>query len=160
MKRGFVYQTGTFCYHNIWREDRDWSIIYTADKGVVDLTINFILLQRKPVFIMNKAMSVYREVVDPAALNFRSVCIKDRATDIKQMTQHLEHLEVYFGGSIDLSDMWSDHLLSYTKGLVFHRSGNYRIGELIDIYSRSSRYTKKKFRKELFDSLTRKIRKI
>jgi len=160
LKRGFVYQTGTFCYRNIWRENKDWSIIYTADKGVVDLTINLILLQRQPVYIMNRPMSVYREVVDPTALNFRSVCIKDRATDIKQMTEHLERLESYFAGSIDLSDMWSYHLLSYMKGIVRREHPNFTIGRLLKIYANSTLKTKQKFKKELADSIKRKMLKI
>lgn len=157
LERGFVYQTGTFCYHNIWREDKDWSIIHTADTGVVDLTINLILLQRKPVFIMDRAMSVYREVVDPNALNFRSVCIIDRATDIRKMAAQLERLDCFFKGSIDLSDMWSEHLLSYMKGIAYREHPNFRIREWISIYAKCSKRSRQKFQKELAASFKRKV---
>lgn len=160
LKEGFVYQTGTFCYRNIWREDKDWSILYKADKGVVDLTINMILLNRQPVYILDKPMSVYREVVDPTALNFRSVCIKDRATDIREITEHLEKLHHYFEGKLDLSDMWSDLVLSYMKGLARKEAGNYSVKEFVSIYHKSTKVTKQKFRREITGSVKRKVLKI
>lgn len=160
LREGFVYQTGTFCYRNIWREDRDWSILYKADKGVVDLTINMILLQRQPVYIMEKPMSVYREVVDPTALNFRSVCVRDRATDIRQMTEHLDKLNRYFEEKIDMSDMWCGQILSYMKGLARKENGNFSVKELCSLYRNSTKATKKKFKKEIMGSFKRKVLKI
>jgi len=157
LERGFVYQTGTFCYHNIWREDKDWSIIHTADTGVVDLTINLVLLQRKPVYIMSRPMSVYREVVDPNALNFRSVCVRDRALDVEKMTKQLERLNDYFGGSIDLSEMWSEHLLSYMKGIARRESENFKIGKWLQIYKKATKKSREKFRKEIAASVKRKM---
>lgn len=157
LSKGFVYQTGTFCYSNIWKEDKDWSILYRADKTVVDLTINLILLQRKPVFIMEDTMSVYREVVSADALNFRSVCVRDKAKDFEQMAKHLETLDDYFEHTVDLSDMWSTIVIDYFKGTLKRASKNYKLSRWFSIYRKSSRQTKNIFKEEITKSIKRNV---
>jgi len=157
LEEGFVYQTGTFLYRNIWREDRDWSILYKADKTVVDLTVNLILLQRKPVFILEDAMSVYREVLEENALNFRSVCTKDKATDYKQMAWQMEKLNAYFEGAIPFHRMWLNIVLSYFKGMMKRENGNYNFGDWYAMYKNSTAKVKKEFWNEITASIKRKI---
>lgn len=158
LEEGFVYQTGTFLYHNIWKENRDWSILYKADKTVVDLTVNLILLKRKPIFILEDSMSVYREVIAEDALNFRSVCYKDKAADYKQMAEQMEKLNAYFEGKINFRIMWSNIVLSYLKGLLKREAGSYNIADFLAIYRNSSDDVKKDIRKEVTNSLKRKIK--
>lgn len=158
LEKGFVYQTGTFLYRNIWKEDRDWSILYKADKTVVDLTVNLILLQRKPVFILEDSMSVYREVIEEDALNFRSVCIKDKATDYKQMAEHMEKLNVYFEGRIPFHRMWLNIVLSYFKGWMKRESGKYNFKDWYIMYKNSTEDVKKGFWSEITKSLKRKVK--
>ena len=159
LDQGFVYQTGTFCYRNIWREDRDWSILYKSDQTVVDLTINSILLLRQNIYILPDSMSVYRDVVSSDALNFRSVCAKDRGLDWKTMTEQLEKLDAYFEGQIDYSRMWSNLILSYLKALLKRENGTFTLGMLREMYHHSSKLTKIRVKKELCDSVRRKLRK-
>lgn len=158
LEEGFVYQTGTFLYRNIWKEDRDWSILYKADKTVVDLTVNLILLQRKPVFILEDSMSVYREVLEENALNFRSVCNKDKATDYKQMSEQMEKLNAYFEGAIPFHRMWLNIVLSYFKGLVKRETGNYNFADWYTMYKNSTDRVKKGFWSEITGSIKRKIK--
>lgn len=157
LDRGFVYQTGTFCYRNIWKEKRDWSILYRADETVVDLTINLILLQINPVFILEDTMSVYREVISADALNFRSVCVRDKAKDFEQMARQLEILDGYFEHGIDLADMWSTIVIDYFKGMLKRTSGTYKFSHWFSIYKKSSHKTKRIFREEITKSVKRNV---
>lgn len=159
LDKGFVYQTGTFCYRNIWREEKDWSILYKSDQTVVDLTINSILLLRQNVFILSDSMSVYRDVLCDTALNFRSVCLKDRGLDWKTMTEQLEKLNEYFEGKVDYSSMWSNLILSYLKSMLKKEEGTFTVGRLQEMYRNSSKETKKRVKNELKNSLKRKLSK-
>lgn len=158
LEEGFVYQTGTFLYRNIWKEDRDWSILYKSDKTVVDLTVNLILLQRKPIFILEDSMSVYREVVEENALNFRSVCIKDKATDYKQMSEQMEKLNAYFEGKMPFHRMWLNIVLGYFKGLMKRENGNYNFKDWYTMYQNSSKEVRKGFWREITKSVKRKVK--
>lgn len=158
LQNGFVYQTGTFLYRNIWKEDRDWSILYKSDRTVVDLTINLILLQRKPIFILEDCMSVYREVIEEDALNFRSVCIKDKAKDYKQMSKQMEKLNEYFEGKIPFHRMWLNIVLSYFKGWLKRETGTYNFIDWYSMYRNSSDKVKSRFWKEIVKSLKRKVK--
>lgn len=159
LENGFVYQTGTFCYHNIWRENQDWTILYKSDRTVVDLTVNSLLLLRKNVFIMPESMSIYRDVVSENGLNCRSVCAKDVALDWKTMTEQLEKLNAYFEGKVDYSRMWSNLILNYLKALLRREQGNFSWKECRQMYHNSSTGTKQRIRKELYNSFRRKLRR-
>jgi len=69
----------------------------------------------------------------------------------------LERLNCYFEGSIDLSDMWSEHLLSYMKGIARRESENFKIGKWFQIYKKATKKSKEKFRKEITESVKRKL---
>lgn len=159
LEHGFVYQTGTFCYRNIWKEDKDWSILYKSDRTVVDLTINSILLLRQNIFILPESMSAYREVVDSAALNFRSVCAKDKGIDWKTTTEQLEKLNEYFEGQIDYSRMWSNLILSYFKAMLKKENGTYSLRIWREMYKNSTKTTKVKVKREIYNSIKRKVGK-
>ena len=47
LNEGFVFQTGTHFYRNIFKDGKDYSIIYTADRLIRDKTILSILLDRR-----------------------------------------------------------------------------------------------------------------
>ena len=158
LEKGFVYQTGTFLYRNVWKEDRDWTILYKSDKTVVDLTINMILLQRMPIFILEDSMSVYREVIEDDALNFRSVCNKDKAADYKCMSEQMEKLNDYFEGTINFYRMWSNIVISYFKGILKRGKGSYNWGDWFVMYRNSSDDVKRVFWSELIQSIERKIK--
>lgn len=157
LEEGFVYQTGTFCYRNIWLEDKDWSILYKSDRTVVDLTINSILLLRQNIFILPESMSVYRDIVNDAALNYRSVCAKDRGLDWKAMSEQYQKLDEYFGGQVDYSRMWCNVVLSYLKAMLKREPGTFRLYTWLQMYKTSSHATRKKIKNELWCSLKRKL---
>ena len=157
LEEGFVYQTGTFCYRNIWLEDEDWSILYKSDRTVVDLTINSILLLRQNIFILPESMSVYRDIVNDTALNYRSVCAKDRGLDWKAMSEQYEKLDAYFAGQIDYSRMWCNVVLGYLKAMLKREPGTFRVTTWLEMYKKSTRGTKKRVKKELWYSLKRKL---
>jgi len=155
---GFVYQTGTFCYRNIWRENTDWSIIHKADETVVDLTINSILLSRQNVYILPECMSVYRDVVNANAKNCRSVSSRDRAKRWQMSSEQLAILTEYFNGKIDYSNMWSIILLSYLKSMLKGQPGSFTFRAWIKMWKQSTKETKNVVRKELGMSIKRKLR--
>lgn len=157
LENGFVYQTGTFLYRNIWKEAKDWSILYTSDETVVDLTVNLILLQRQPVYILKDSMSVYREVIAEDALNFRSVCQKDKALDYVKMAKQMERLNVYFEGKIEFSRMWENIVTDYFKGLMKKKSPSYNWKDWFAMYLNSSVSTRKRFKKNISGSVKRKL---
>ena len=157
LEEGFVYQTGTFCYRNIWLEDKDWSILYKSDRTVVDLTINSILLLRQNIFILPQSMSVYRDIVNDSALNYRSVCAKDRGLDWKAMSEQYEKLNVFFEGKVDYSRMWCNVVLSYFKAMLKREPGTFRLATWMKMYKNSTPATKKKIKEELWCSLKRKL---
>lgn len=157
LENGFVYQTGTFCYRNIWLENRDWSILYKADRTVIDLTINSILLSRQNIFILPDSMSVYRDVVNETALNFRSVCSKDRGIDWQAMSEQYAKLHEYFEGKVDYSRMWANVVLNYFKTMLKREPGTFSVKTWIYMYGKCSKATKKKVKEELCGSLRRKL---
>lgn len=157
LQYGYVYQTGTFCYRNIWKEEQDWSIIYRADETVVDLTINSVLLSRQPIFILPEVMSVYREVLNENAKNCRSVSMRDRGLRWQKSARQLSILYKYFHGNIDYSRMWSDILLNYFKALMKREAGSYSITVYVKMWLQSCKRARQKARRELFNSLKRKI---
>ncbi len=156
LEHGFVYQTGTFCYHNIWREKRDWSILYKADETVVDLTINSILLSRKEVFILPECMSVYRDVVHADAKNCRSVSSKNKGRRWQMTCRQFGILTEYFDGKIDYSVMWSTVLLNYIKDLLKRQDKSLHMKVWLKLWKDSTKETKRKIRKELCHSLQRR----
>lgn len=158
LEQGFVYQTGTFCYRNIWREDSDWSIIHRADDTVVDLTINSILLYRQNVYILADSMSVYRDVVNANADNCRSVSSRDRARRWQLSSKQLAVLTEYFGGRIDYSCMWSNILLMYFKAMLSGQQGSFGLKAWFGMYRQSTKETRRIVRKELCMSVKRKLR--
>ena len=158
LEYGFVYQTGTFCYRNIWREDTDWSIIHKADETVVDLTINSILLSRQNVFILPDSMSVYRDVVNADAKNCRSVSAKDRAKRWQMSSDQLAILTKYFEGKIDYSRMWSNIILSYFKAYMKKQPGSFNMKSWFSMWKQSTKKTKRTVIRELTMSLKRKLR--
>lgn len=157
LQYGYVYQTGTFCYRNIWKEKQDWSILYLADDTVVDLTINSILLSRQNVFILPEVMSVYREVLDENAKNCRSVSLKDRGLRWQKSARQLFILNKYFHGKVDYSRMWGDILENYLKALIKREKGSFRIGVFFKMWFQACPGARQRVRRELFNSLKRKI---
>lgn len=160
LENGFVYQTGTFCYRNIWREDTDWSIIHKADETVVDLTINSILLLRQNVYILPDSMSVYRDVVNANAKNCRSVSAKDPARRLQMSSEQLAILTKHFDGKIDYSCMWSNILLDYFKALMKKQPGNFSLNSWMKMWKQSTKETRKIVIDELTMSIKRKLRLI
>lgn len=159
LEEGFVFQTGTFCYRNIWKEDTDWSILYRADHTIVDLTINSILMQRQDIFILPDSMSAYREVINTDALNCRSLFERDLAKHWREMTGQIEKLYTHFDKKIDYSRMWSNMTMDYLKALLKHREGNFTFKEWLGIFMRSSAKTKNRVLKSLLGSIGRKFKK-
>ena len=102
---------------------------------------------------------MYREVLCDTALNFRSVCLKDRGLDWKTMTEQLEKLDEYFEGKVDYSVMWSNLILNYFKTMIKREEGTFTVGDLWEMYKNSSKKTKARVKRELMGSLKRKLRR-
>lgn len=160
LELGFVYQTGTFCYRNIWKEERDWSILYKADETVVDLTINSILLSRSDVYILPDSMSVYRDVVSEKADNCRSVSSRNRGLRWQLSARQLKILTEYFEGKVDYSVMWSNILISYLKGALKRQDKSLHLSKWFTMWRDATRETKQRVRKEFHLSFKRRWERI
>lgn len=160
-ERIFVYQTGTLMYHNIWKEDKDYSILYRSDDTVVDLTINSMLLLRKDIFIMEECMSAYRLVISTSqeATNARSVGQKNLALDFYKSCRQISMLHRYFDRRIDYSGMWSNLILSYLKNMFKKQDPRYHMGQWLGMFVKSSLKTKKRVLGYLIGSMGRSLKR-
>lgn len=159
LDNGHVYQTGTFCYHNIWREENDWSILYKADETVVDLTVNSILLSRQNVFVMTENMSVYRKVINVNAKNCRSVSLRDRGLRWYKSAKQYAILNDFFDGKIDYSNIWANILLSYLKSMLKRETGSFSWKKFREMWKLATKQTRQKVRSEVTCSIRRKIKR-
>jgi len=155
----FVYQTGTFLYRNIWKENKDYKILYESDDTVVDLTINSMLLLQGDIFIVRERMSAYRLVIshDDDATNARSVGQKDLALDYYKSCCQLKMLHKYFDKKVNYSRMWSNLVLSYIKNMMKLSDKRYSWKDWMYMFWTSSAITKRKVILYLLGSCGRKI---
>lgn len=159
LEYGFIFQTATLCYRNIWREDWDYSVLYEADDTVVDLTINTMLLKRTPIFALEECMSAYRLVIEEDAKNVRSVCSKDLAKDYEQTIHHLRVLNKYFNKEVDFSCKWAWLIEAYLQGVLRREDKRFRLTKLIAIYTKADRRARHRFHREIFRKVKRKLGK-
>lgn len=159
LDKGFVFQTGTFLYHNVWREKEDYTILYKADHTVIDLTIYSMLLLESRIFILPDKMSAYRVVISEGATNARSVGGKDLALDIYTLSEQLRILYHYFHKRIDYSTRWSNLLWRYFKGIMAHQDKRYHVMTWGKMFLRSNGKSKAIFLRELFKSINRGLRR-
>ncbi len=151
---GFVFQTGTHFYRNIFKEDCDFTIIYKADRLIRDKTILSLLLYRGDFFILPDNMSAYRRFFDDNATNGRNVTNANLELDLFTKAHHIQMLNEYFGGDIDYSEQWCDVIYTYLKSLL-KRINIYTWKNFYHMYHNSSKKTKRMIRKELMDSIKR-----
>lgn len=156
LEKGFVFQTGTHFYRNIYRDGKDYSIIYTADRLIRDKTVLSLLLDRGNFYILPECMSAYRRFFDENATNGRNVTNANLELDLYTKVQHVERLNKYFEGRIDYSWQWSDIILSYAKKALRLKKGYY-MRRLMHMYRHADSKTRKMVRELLLESLTRRI---
>lgn len=160
MNDGFVFQTGTHFYRNIYRDGGDYTVIYKAHRLIRDLTILSILLSRGNFYILADSMSAYRRFFDQDATNGRNVTTLDLPLDYYNTAKQLEIIDEYLGGIVDLSPKWSAILNSYFKGMLKERRTRaYRVGTFCGMYLRSSSATKQAFLRRVRSSATNKLRR-
>lgn len=158
LTEGFIFQTGTHFYRNIFKDGKDYSIIYTADRLIRDKTILSLLLDRGDFFILPDTMSAYRRFFDDTATNGRNVTNSNLELDLFTKAHHVEMLNVYFEGRIDYSLQWSDIIYSYIKRF-FKEGKPYTVKRILYMYRHSDKKTKRLIRSEFFGSITRKVKK-
>ena len=159
LENGFIFQTATLCYRNIWREDWDYSILYTSDDTVVDLTINTMLLRRTPLFVLPESLSAYRLVIEDGAANIRSVCSKDLAADFEQSTRHLYALNRFFNYEVDFSKKWEHLLKAYLQGVLAGEDKRYKMSRFISMYNKADKRVKKRLKAEILGKIKRKFKR-
>ena len=70
----YMGMIGSWLFRNIFKLDSlDYSIIYTADRYIADITLNLILCVSGNIIVMPENMSASRFVVDPMRSNYKSV---------------------------------------------------------------------------------------
>lgn len=156
LENGFIFQTGTHFYRNIFQDGSDYSIIYTADRLIRDKTILSLLLFRGDFYILPDTMSAYRRFFETGAQNGRNLTNSNLELDLFTKAHHVEMLSRYFKGKIDYSLQWSDIIYSYIKN-YFKDKKPYTLSRIIYLYRHADKKTKKRIRKEFWDSIKRKV---
>lgn len=159
MEYGFVFQTGTHFYRNIYNDGQDYTIIYKAHTLIRDLTILSILLNRGDFYILPDTMSAYRRFFDTDAQNGRNVTVQNLAQDYCNTIRQVKMLYHYFDKKVDFSQKWNVLLTDYFKGMLKRVQPGFSWGTFLKLYFGSSPETKKKFRAGLMRSLVRRRRK-
>jgi glycosyltransferase involved in cell wall biosynthesis len=157
LQNGFVFQTGTHFYRNIYRDGGDYSIIYQADRLIRDRTVLSLLLDRGDFYILPDTMSAYRRFFGADAQNGRNLTNSNLELDYFTKARHIEKLNRYFEGRIDYSGQWSNIIYSYFKAWVKEKRP-YRFSRFMEMYRHSDGRTRKKVRQELVGSISRKIK--
>ncbi len=156
MEYGFVFQTGTHFYRNIYKDGQDYTIIYKAHTLIRDLTILSILLNRGSFYILQDSMSAYRRFFGDDAQNGRNVTVRSLAQDYCNTIRQVKMLYGYFDKQVDFSKKWNTLLTDYFKGMVKKVQPGFSWRVFFRLYVQSSRETKKRFRKGLYESLARR----
>jgi len=156
LNKGFVFQTGTHFYRNIYKDGKDYSIIYKADRLIRDKTILSILLDRGDFYILPDTMSAYRRFFDDNATNGRNVTNSNMELDLYTKAHHVQMLNEYFRGRIDYSNQWSDIIWDYGKRVMSNTEG-YKLKKFGYMYCHADKLTKKKVRGEFVEALKRRI---
>lgn len=156
LTEGFVFQTGTHFYRNIYQDGGDYSIIYTADRLIRDRTILSLLLFRGDFYILPDTMSAYRRFFETDAQNGRNLTNSNLELDLFTKAHHVEMLNRYFQGKIDYSLQWSDIIYSYIKNYVKERKP-YTVKRIFYLYYHADKRTRKRIRREFSDSIKRKV---
>ncbi|MBP5414510.1 MAG: glycosyltransferase [Lachnospiraceae bacterium] len=156
LNEGFVFQTGTHFYRNIFKDGKDYSIIYTADRLIRDKTILSILLDRGDFYILPDTMSAYRRFFDADAENGRNVTNANMEQDLFEKAHHVKALNDYFKGRIDYSHQWSNIIWDYGKRAITGAKG-YSMKRFMFMFKNSDKKTKKIIRNEFINSLKRKL---
>lgn len=156
LDNGFVFQTGTHFYRNIFKDGKDYSIIYKADRLIRDKTILSLLLDRGDFYILPDTMSAYRRFFDDSATNGRYLTNANMELDLFQKAHHVEALNDYFEGRIDYSRQWSDMIWDYGKRALTRAEG-FEMSRFLHMYRKADKATKRKVRAFFFESIRRKI---
>lgn len=158
LRNGFIFQTGTHFYRNIFQDGSDYSIIYTADRLIRDKTILSLLLFRGEFYILPDTMSAYRRFFDADAQNGRNLTNSNLELDLFTKAHHVEMLNRYFQGQIDYSLQWSEIIYSYIKN-YFKTGSPYTLKKIIYLYRHADKKTQRTIRQEFLKSVQRKVGK-
>ncbi len=158
LDNGFVFQTGTHFYRNIYKDGNDYSIIYKADRLIRDKTILSLLLYRGDFYILPDTMSAYRRFFDENATNGRNATNANMEQDLFDKAHHVWMLNEYFKGGIDYSRQWSDMIWDYGKRAMTHVDG-FTLKRFLYMYDHADAKSKKLIRKEFTSSVKRRFTK-
>jgi len=156
---GFVFQTGTHFYRNIFGDGKDYSIIYTADRLIRDKTVLSLLLFRGNFYILPDTMSAYRRFFDEGAQNGRNLTNSNLELDLFMKAHHVEMLNRYFEGKIDYSKQWSGIVYDYIKHYFKDRKP-YSLKRIWYLYWHADRKSRMLVREEFYKSVKRKLVKM
>lgn len=158
LDNGFVFQTGTHFYRNIYKDGNDYSIIYKADRLIRDKTILSLLLDRGDFYILPDTMSAYRRFFDENATNGRNATNANMEQDLFDKSHHVQTLNEYFKGRIDYSRQWSDMIWDYGKRAMTHVDG-FTFRRFWHMYKGADKKTKSLVRKEFSSSVKRRFKR-
>lgn len=156
LEDGFIFQTGTHFYRNIFKDGSDYSIIYTADRLIRDKTILSLLLFRGDFYILPDTMSAYRRFFETDAQNGRNLTNSNLELDLFTKAHHVEMLNRYFKGGIDYSKQWSDIIYSYIKNYFKFRKP-YTVRKIVYLFLHADKKTRRIIWLEFLGSIKRKI---
>lgn len=131
----FPGHTSTMFYRNIFLDkEKDYSIIYTADRNTADRTIVLLLVLYGKIFCMGKTMSTYRKVIALGETNINSL-YKDKNTYLVHFN-YMSALDKYSvkicGKSFVTQQLIDSYIIkSYAKYLRSRTEENRKIFETL-----------------------------
>ena len=159
LEKGFIFQSASLVYRNIYKDGGDYTILYNAHNIVGDLTINSILLKRGNIYLMPDKMSAYRRVLKSGGTNAASLAMDSQAQSLLDTMILLDRLRTYFNGGIDYSPRMKYPMERYITGLLRRESG-FNIKDYRYMWEMSSRSIHRDVIGYVFTYPFRKIRNI
>lgn len=104
LKKGFVFQTASVMYRNIYQDGGDYSVFYKAHDLVGDLTVLTLLLNRGDFFILPDELSAWRYVVRSDGDNAASIASRDRALSMMKTILQYVRLVPYLKNERDYEE--------------------------------------------------------
>ncbi|MCI8417910.1 MAG: glycosyltransferase [Lachnospiraceae bacterium] len=123
LSRGFEFHTATLMYHNIYLEEKDYSIFYKAHELVGDLTALTLLLNRSNIYVMEDVMSAYRRIIDKSETNACSIADRDPALSSMKTVRQYVMLQPYLYNKNDFDYLIASHKMTFLKRMIRHRDG-------------------------------------
>ena len=143
LKKQFPGHTGTMVYRNfIKNSDKDYSIIYKADRNTGDRTIVLLLVGQGDIFCFGKTMSVYRKIRNVKEENINSQYLKKNM--MERQFKYLLNINKYSKKEFSMACISQNTIDTYIANALLYYIKN-KTKENYDVFSRLLSYGQKSY---------------